>query len=183
MYAESQYLSPLVPTHEAHFLCYHRPRNSAKNLDLNLVKAQQDRSENVILKAKNGNLKKEDYRLQATLRSISCPNCGERIWKVKRFSMERFSLVTLADAFLDVNKWMDLFPSIISSAKTVQTITSSISCHPGGGVFIVDPRKPARGQVITHAATVRLMLRKGKGEQHICKVFDSPNLPESKLYP
>ncbi|KAF9613550.1 hypothetical protein IFM89_008941 [Coptis chinensis] len=43
------------------------------------------------------------------------------------------------------NKWMDIFPSIISLAKTVQTITSSISCHPGGGVFIADPRKPVRG--------------------------------------
>ncbi|KAF9612626.1 hypothetical protein IFM89_003068 [Coptis chinensis] len=38
MYAELQYLSPFLPTHEAHFLYYHRPRNSAKNLDLKLVK-------------------------------------------------------------------------------------------------------------------------------------------------
>ncbi|KAF9604272.1 hypothetical protein IFM89_004978 [Coptis chinensis] len=50
-----------------------------------------------------------------------------------------------SDGSLHLNKWMDLFPSIISLAKTVQTITSSISCHPGGGVFIADPRKPVRG--------------------------------------
>ncbi|XAR70663.1 hypothetical protein NMG60_11027585 [Bertholletia excelsa] len=40
------------------------------------MKAQQDRQENVILRAENENLKNENYRLQAALRSIICPNCG-----------------------------------------------------------------------------------------------------------
>ncbi|CAK9173431.1 unnamed protein product [Ilex paraguariensis] len=40
------------------------------------MKAQQDRSDNVILRAENENLKNENYRLQAALRSIMCPNCG-----------------------------------------------------------------------------------------------------------
>ncbi len=33
---------------------------------------------------------------------------------------------------------------------------------------------------MAHASTTRLYLRKGKGEQRICKVFDSPNLAESE---
>ena len=33
---------------------------------------------------------------------------------------------------------------------------------------------------MAHASTVRLMFRKGKAEQRICKVIDSPNLPESE---
>ncbi|KAL6348608.1 hypothetical protein AAG906_016128 [Vitis piasezkii] len=40
------------------------------------MKAQQDRSDNVILRAENENLKNENYRLQAALRSVICPNCG-----------------------------------------------------------------------------------------------------------
>ncbi|KAL9273455.1 Meiotic recombination protein DMC1-like protein [Drosera capensis] len=48
------------------------------------------------------------------------------------------------------------------------------------GVFVTDPKKPAGGHVVAHAATVRLMFRKGKGEQRICKVFDAPNLPEAE---
>ncbi|TMW86490.1 hypothetical protein EJD97_021310 [Solanum chilense] len=40
------------------------------------MKAQQDRSDNVILRAENDNLKNENYRLQAALRSIMCPTCG-----------------------------------------------------------------------------------------------------------
>ncbi|PHT93058.1 Homeobox-leucine zipper protein ROC3 [Capsicum annuum] len=40
------------------------------------MKAQQDRSDNVILRAENDNLKNENYRLQAALRSVMCPTCG-----------------------------------------------------------------------------------------------------------
>ena len=50
----------------------------------------------------------------------------------------------------------------------------------GGMTFVQDPKKPIGGHVIAHASTVRLSLRKGKGEQRICKVFDSPDMPESE---
>ncbi|KAK4368799.1 hypothetical protein RND71_012591 [Anisodus tanguticus] len=40
------------------------------------MKAQQDRSDNVILRAENDNLKNENYQLEAALRSIMCPTCG-----------------------------------------------------------------------------------------------------------
>ncbi|KAK5847354.1 homeobox-leucine zipper protein HDG5-like isoform X2 [Gossypium arboreum] len=40
------------------------------------MKAQQDRSENVILRAENDSLKSEFYRLQAELSKLVCPNCG-----------------------------------------------------------------------------------------------------------
>lgn len=56
----------------------------------------------------------------------------------------------------------------------------AVISDPGGGVFVTDPKKPAGGHVLAHAATVRLMFRKGKGEQRICKVFDAPNLPEAE---
>ncbi|KAJ6415512.1 hypothetical protein OIU84_004333 [Salix udensis] len=39
--------------------------------------------------------------------------------------------ITLVDAFLDANKWMELFPSIVARAKTVQVITQGISGASG----------------------------------------------------
>lgn len=52
----------------------------------------------------------------------------------------------------------------------------------GGAMFVVDPKKPLGGHVMAHASTVRLYLRKGKGEQRVCKVVDSPNLRKSGCY-
>ncbi|XVF28761.1 hypothetical protein REPUB_Repub15cG0058600 [Reevesia pubescens] len=59
-------------------------------------------------------------------------------------------------------------------------MTNQVIADPGGGVFISDPKKTAGGHVLAHAATIRLMFRKGKGEQRVCKVFDAPNLPEAE---
>ncbi|KAF5460359.1 hypothetical protein F2P56_020237 [Juglans regia] len=41
--------------------------------------------------------------------------------------------ITLVDAFLDSNKWVELFPSIVSRAKTVQVISSGDSGHAISG--------------------------------------------------
>lgn len=39
---------------------------------------------------------------------------------------------------------------------------------------------PIGGNIIAHASTTRLSLRKGRGETRICKIFDSPCLPEGE---
>jgi len=52
---------------------------------------------------------------------------------------------------------------------------------PGGGMtFVADTKKPIGGHILAHASTTRLYLRKGRGEQRVCKIFDSPSLPESE---
>ncbi|KAG6477811.1 homeobox-leucine zipper protein ROC3-like isoform X1 [Zingiber officinale] len=40
------------------------------------MKAQQDRADNVILRAENDSLKNENFRLQSAIRNVVCPNCG-----------------------------------------------------------------------------------------------------------
>lgn len=50
----------------------------------------------------------------------------------------------------------------------------------GGAMFQADPKKPIGGNIIAHASTTRLSLRKGRGEARICKVYDSPCLPEGE---
>jgi len=35
--------------------------------------------------------------------------------------------------------------------------------------FMGDTKKPIGGNILAHASTTRLYLRKGKGEQRICK--------------
>ena len=40
--------------------------------------------------------------------------------------------------------------------------------------------KPVGGHVIAHASTTRIMLKKGKAEQRIAKIFGSPLMPEEE---
>ena len=50
----------------------------------------------------------------------------------------------------------------------------------GASMFQADPKKPIGGNIMAHASTTRLYLRKGRGETRICKIYDSPCLPEAE---
>ncbi|PVV04494.1 hypothetical protein BB560_001010 [Smittium megazygosporum] len=50
----------------------------------------------------------------------------------------------------------------------------------GMAMFAADPKKPIGGNIIAHSSTTRLYLRKGRGESRICKIYDSPCLPEAE---
>lgn len=49
-----------------------------------------------------------------------------------------------------------------------------------GAMFAGETKKPIGGNIMAHASTTRLYLRKGRGETRICKIYDSPCLPESE---
>jgi DNA repair protein RAD51 len=50
----------------------------------------------------------------------------------------------------------------------------------GASMFVSDPKKPIGGNIMAHASQTRLYLRKGRAETRICKIYDSPSLPESE---
>ncbi len=58
-------------------------------------------------------------------------------------------------------------------------ITNQVVADPGGMSFAKDSTKPIGGNIMAHASTTRLRLRKGRGENRIMTVFDSPTLPEA----
>ncbi|OLY80664.1 Meiotic recombination protein DMC1/LIM15-like protein [Smittium mucronatum] len=39
---------------------------------------------------------------------------------------------------------------------------------------------PVGGNILAHASTTRLSLRKGRGEQRVAKIYDSPDMPEAE---
>ena len=58
-------------------------------------------------------------------------------------------------------------------------ITNQVVAKPDAASF--GPQTaPIGGNIIAHASTTRLSLRKGRGETRICKIFDSPCLPEGE---
>ncbi|CAB4065770.1 RAD51 [Lepeophtheirus salmonis] len=50
----------------------------------------------------------------------------------------------------------------------------------GAAMFSADPKKPIGGHIMAHSSTTRLYLRKGRGEQRICKIYSSPCLAEGE---
>ncbi|RKU42285.1 recombinase rad51 [Coniochaeta pulveracea] len=60
-------------------------------------------------------------------------------------------------------------------------ITNQVVAQVDGGpsaMFNPDPKKPIGGNIIAHASTTRISLKKGRGETRIAKIYDSPCLPE-----
>ncbi|GAF86277.1 unnamed protein product, partial [marine sediment metagenome] len=55
--------------------------------------------------------------------------------------------------------------------------TNQVSSKPD--VFYGNPTVATGGHIIAHGATVRIYLRKGKGEQRVAKMIDAPHLPEA----
>lgn len=47
---------------------------------------------------------------------------------------------------------------------------------PGASALFAgaDGRKPAGGHILAHASTTRVLLRKGRGEERVAKIVDSP---------
>ncbi|EAN31522.1 meiotic recombinase Dmc1 [Theileria parva strain Muguga] len=87
----------------------------------------------------------------------------------------------LAERQQRLNKLLSNLLKIAQQFNVAIVLTNHVISEPSGALsFISNPIKPAGGNVIGHASTCRLSLRKGKGNQRICKVYDSPNLPESE---
>jgi len=57
-------------------------------------------------------------------------------------------------------------------------ITNQIQSNPQA--FFGDPNRPAGGNIVAHASTHRLYIRKGKAPTRIIHVIDSPYLPEGE---
>jgi meiotic recombination protein DMC1 len=64
-------------------------------------------------------------------------------------------------------------------------ITNQVQSDPGASALFagVDGRKPIGGHVVAHASTTRVLLRKGRGEERVAKIQDSPGNTSLALLP
>ncbi len=46
--------------------------------------------------------------------------------------------------------------------------------------FLGDPTRAIGGHIVGHTSTFRIYLRKSKGGKRICRLIDSPHLPEGE---
>ncbi|OAD78152.1 hypothetical protein PHYBLDRAFT_200796 [Phycomyces blakesleeanus NRRL 1555(-)] len=87
----------------------------------------------------------------------------------------------LADRQQKLNQMLSRLIKVSEEYNVAIFVTNQVSSDPGGGMtFVSDPKKPVGGHVLAHASATRLSLRKGRGEERIVKVYDSPDMPEGE---
>ena len=72
----------------------------------------------------------------------------------------------------DLLRLCDLYPDL------AVVLTNQVQSKPD--VFYGNPLVATGGNVVAHGSTIRIFLRKGKGEQRIAKMVDAPHLPEGE---
>lgn len=87
----------------------------------------------------------------------------------------------LAERQQKLNQMLGRLMKIAEEFNMAVFITNQMCSDPGGGLtFVADPKKPIGGHVLAHASTTRLSLRKGRAENRIAKIYDSPDVPEAE---
>ncbi|KAI8847110.1 hypothetical protein BC829DRAFT_444849 [Chytridium lagenaria] len=88
----------------------------------------------------------------------------------------------LSDRQRHLAKFLRILLRLADEFGVAVVITNQVVAQVDGAasMFNADPKKPIGGHVMAHSSTTRLSLRKGRGENRICKIYDSPCLPESE---
>lgn len=79
-------------------------------------------------------------------------------------------------------RFLRMLMRLADEFRVAVIITNQVVASVDGAasIFNIDPKKPIGGNIMAHASTTRLYLRKGRAETRICKIYDSPCLPESE---
>lgn len=77
-----------------------------------------------------------------------------------------------------VNQHLHKLQMLSDKYKLAIYITNQVMDNPG--ILFGDPTTPIGGNILAHAATTRLYLKKSKDEKRIVRLVDSPEMPEGE---
>ncbi|KAI9677183.1 MAG: Meiotic recombination protein dmc1 [Trizodia sp. TS-e1964] len=86
----------------------------------------------------------------------------------------------LADRQQKLNQFLSRLAHMAEEFNICVLMTNQVQSDPGASALFAgaDGRKPVGGHVLAHASTTRVLLRKGRGEERVAKIQDSPDCPE-----
>jgi len=96
---------------------------------------------------------------------------------ISHFRSEYIGRETLAERQQKLNNHIHKLLRIAEIYNCAVVITNQIQSNPAA--FFGDPNRPAGGNVLAHASTHRIYIRKSRGNVRIARVIDSPCLPEN----
>ena len=94
------------------------------------------------------------------------------------FRSEYIGRGTLADRQGKINTHMTELARFGDLHNCVVAVTNQVSSNPAA--FFGDPTKPIGGNIVGHTSKFRIYLRRGKAGRRVCRLVDSPHLPENE---
>ncbi len=84
----------------------------------------------------------------------------------------------LADRQQKLNKYLHNLMKLAEQCNLAVYVTNQVMANPG--LMFGDPTTPVGGNILGHASTYRIYLRRGKKNSRVAKMIDAPNLPENE---
>ena len=97
---------------------------------------------------------------------------------IAHFRAEFIGRGTLAERQQKLNKHMHVLLKLADTNNLCVYLTNQVMADPS--VFFGDPTRAIGGNIVAHASTFRVYLRKGKKGSRVAKLVDSPNLPDGE---
>ena len=99
---------------------------------------------------------------------------------ISLFRVEFSGRGELSERQQKLGQHMSHLEKIAEEFNIVVLIMNQVMADPGALAMFGPIVKPVGGHVLAHSSTTRVHLKKGKGEQRIAKIFDSPLVPEAE---
>ncbi|MCJ1409029.1 Meiotic recombination protein dmc1 [Ptychographa xylographoides] len=89
----------------------------------------------------------------------------------------------LADRQQKLNQFLSKLAHVAEEFNVCVLMTNQVQSDPGANALFAgaDGRKPVGGHILAHASTTRVLLRKGRGDERVAKIQDSPGISEKLL--
>ena len=84
----------------------------------------------------------------------------------------------LADRQQKLNKYLHNLMKLAEQCNLAVYVTNQVMANPA--MMFGDPTTAIGGNIVGHASTYRMYLRRGKKDSRVAKLIDSPNLPDNE---
>jgi len=84
----------------------------------------------------------------------------------------------LADRQQKLNKYLHNLMKIAEQFNLAIYVTNQVMANPA--MMFGDPTTAIGGNIVGHASTFRVYIRRGKKNSRVAKLIDSPNLPDNE---
>ena len=84
----------------------------------------------------------------------------------------------LADRQQKLNKYLHNFLKVAEQFNLAVYVTNQVMANPA--MMFGDPTTAVGGNIVGHASTYRMYLRRSKKDTRVAKLIDSPNLPDNE---